>query len=158
MGCLFESVFDTEPYEKCQEEAKNGLCDDPVKAQQQCAETCKDKIKKFEEPILAKDVSCPAPGEVADGVIVGSTKDSYKVGDVVTYKCADSSISSSKQRKCLTTGEWSSLNIVCTECELGWTSRNGNCYRLFYEFVTYPTAVSACSAVGASLAMPKTQD
>ena len=59
-------------------------------------------------------VTCGAPGPVPDGDIVGSVKSVYNVGEVVTYTCTDADITSTQTRKCLTTGEWSSLNYACT--------------------------------------------
>ena len=61
-----------------------------------------------------KGVTCGSPGSVSDGEIIGSEKSSYNVGEVVEYKCNDPDIATSKERKCLSTGEWSSLNHVCT--------------------------------------------
>ena len=62
----------------------------------------------------ATDVSCPAPGAVSDGHMVGHSKSSYAIGDTVTYICNNKSQPTTKERTCLSTGMWSSLNYVCS--------------------------------------------
>ena len=54
--------------------------------------------------------TCGAP-PIVKGIIPAPTKESYKVGDVVKYKCPTGT--DWRESVCTSEGQWTQLNFVC---------------------------------------------
>ena len=68
-------------------------------------------LSSSSSPLLAHQVSCPTPGAAPDGAVV-NPQNSYAVAETATYKCNNNN--STRDRICLSNGEWSPMGQVCS--------------------------------------------
>ena len=149
--CLLSKRFDR--VDNCDELKASGKCN-----LKECAKTCADQYPEPNVPTKARDVSCPVPGPAPDGVPVDVTKNRFAVGETVKYKCEHDS--SFKLRYCLSSGLWSAMGMVCSECPVEFLLNmdNKKCY--FFPKIK-KSAVDAskfCEAKGAVLAFPESEE
>ncbi|GFO31145.1 metalloendopeptidase [Plakobranchus ocellatus] len=149
--CLLGKRFDS--LAKCEDLKAAGQC-----VKEGCAKTCEDQWGQTSTPVKASQVACSTPGDAPDGTPVDPLKDLYSVGEWVTYKCNDGD--TTKKRFCLTSGQWSSMGSVCTECPKAFTlnTKNSQCY--FYPKVKtdFSKAMEKCQEDKAFVAYPKNAD
>ena len=105
--CLVVKRYDRA--NNCAELKAAGKCN-----MKRCAKTCADQYPVPSEPVKASEVSCGAPAPAPDGAPEDATKASYGLGESVKYKCDYKE--STRLRYCLTSGQWSSMGTVCSEC------------------------------------------
>ena len=81
----------------------------------------------------------------------------FKVGSKVTYKCVSSEVT--RDRMCLSSGEWSPVGFVCDVCPPGWQfqASSSTCYGYFNTSVPIDTARQSCTDLGAQLATARNQ-
>ena len=150
--CLLGDKYDS--LEKCQEMSERGFCSSPD-SHIYCAKTCDKKLTPVRR---AADVTCSRPPAVEDGTIVEEKiKESYQVGEQVTYKCDTSDVTD--KRKCLTSGKWSAMGSVCEVCPFGWSydSDLKICMKFFNEQLSLEAAKLSCKSNGGYMAAPKSK-
>ncbi|XP_048243041.1 uncharacterized protein LOC124151721 [Haliotis rufescens] len=105
-ACSFGRVFDT--FDDCSDllAANPGYCSTP-EGQHGCRLTC-----NIPPITVTSAASCEPPNPIAGSSIIEDLASSYEIGSKVTYKCDSSSYT--RPRYCLSTGQWSALNTVCS--------------------------------------------
>ncbi|RUS81615.1 hypothetical protein EGW08_010628 [Elysia chlorotica] len=123
-----------------------------------CAKTCADQEPEPAVPVKASDVRCSAPGPAPDGAPVDASKDSYAVGETVMYKCEYSE--STKLRYCLTSGQWSPMGTVCSECPENFylNMDNNKCYYFPNLKMSADDAIEFCQEKKSFVAYPITEE
>ena len=148
--CLLGKTYDTR--RDCDELKAKAQC--PSSG---CARTCRDHTQQPSIPVEASQVSCDAPDNVPDGtpVITGNVKNKYAVGEAVTYKCNEGDFT--RKRFCMTSGQWSSMGTVCSECPRDYilNTENRQCYLYYNTALDYTGARVVCGEVGAFVAYPE---
>ncbi|XP_005088874.2 uncharacterized protein LOC101856539 [Aplysia californica] len=152
--CFDENRYDV--HVDCDLLAEMGMCENDPRALSTCAATCESNLQSFTEPPIASTVSCSPPDPLPDGAVVGTLKDSYSMGEIVTYQCDKSNMT--QERTCLSNGMWSSLNYVCQECYKDWKLYDGHCYKYFEDALKYSEAEIACAAFGGVLTTAKSEE
>ncbi|XP_067657728.1 uncharacterized protein [Haliotis asinina] len=105
-ACNFGRVFDS--YDDCHDRMAEDpqYCSTPI-AKTRCRLTC-----NIPPIAVTSAASCAPPNPIAGSSIIEGLASSYRTGSRVTYKCDSSDIT--KPRYCLSTGQWSALNRVCS--------------------------------------------
>ncbi|RUS72717.1 hypothetical protein EGW08_019515 [Elysia chlorotica] len=109
-------------------------------------------------PSLGADLMCSQPGPAPDGKPVGDViKDSYAIGEEVTYKCDYSE--ATRIRSCETTGKWSPMGQVCSECPENFelNPEFGKCYYFPNILKSWVQGEAFCEQYGALMAFPENE-
>ncbi|KAK3785152.1 hypothetical protein RRG08_021952 [Elysia crispata] len=133
----------------CADLKSRGICDMSV-----CGKTCTGQLSS---PAPAHQVSCPTPEAAPDGV-VADPKASYAVGEAATYRCKHNN--STKDRLCLSTGQWSAMGQVCSVCLSGWhkNAATQSCYSPVFSASFFAEAQATCQEYNAIVSTAKTEE
>nr|KAG5689384.1 hypothetical protein BaRGS_017668 [Batillaria attramentaria] len=170
--CQLENAYDTEDAAFCQDLLVNGSCSDHAVARQYCSRTCADLLPAVDIPTIPyTDNKCQPPTTPPDGVLVGTPKTEYDLGEQVTFACehpglpetytyddyydyayyqdcvnnGDCSKHQTLEATCLSDGTWTPMGYVCGACLDGWHAFQETCYKVHYEQLSYSDASTKCS-------------
>ncbi|RUS76016.1 hypothetical protein EGW08_016221 [Elysia chlorotica] len=145
--CLIGSSYDSRG--DCAELKAQGFCDLSV-----CGKTCAAELPV---PAPAHQVTCPTPGPAPDGVVV-DPKPSYAVGESATYTCNTNN--STRDRLCLSTGQWSPMGQVCSVCTTGWHKKlsTQSCYSPVFAATFFAQAKATCQEYNAIVSTAKSEE
>ena len=157
--CQLGTVHDTAA--NCDATVRDGACGTGVDTLATgCAKSCNFQVPTFDLP-QASTVACDPPlDNVVDGKLIDDDNlATYPVGSKVTYQCRTSA-AETRDRTCLTSGQWSPLGTVCDVCNPGWAFKAGtdSCYKYFDDMVSLHNARIACETYdGGHLPTPKNE-
>ncbi|KAH9514269.1 hypothetical protein Btru_028549 [Bulinus truncatus] len=93
--------------------------------------------------------TCDPPTMPSNGVLVGTAKSSYRIGERVQVKCTLFSTTANSEIVCTTSG-WTNLTRACTDCPTGWVVYGDRCFKYLGSGNFYSTAINNCQSQGSS--------